>query len=351
MDPLEAENNMNAGTKEQIEAVHAEKLVDEPQKHEAPTLTRAQIRRFMLQVDLHVLPILGTIYAVSIIDRINIGSAKVLGMAEDLNLGKGERYSVILMLFFPGYCLSDVPSNWILTKVQPRLWLSFLTFSWGAVLCGMGFVHNWQVMVFLRFLLGLFEGGVLPGITVSSHPFQVHNERRVLHFSCSLVHADVVNSSQFTISCWYDRKELHKRISGAYGFGIIASALAGILSYGLGQLDGVRDMRGWRWIFSIEGGFSMALGLVAILFIPKFPDRTKWIKPDQRVYLYNKLKEDRGEYKTGEVNWNSFVQTSKDWTLWAQGTIYCFTVGTANAVAFFSPTIINVSIGVQVYNY
>lgn len=94
----------------------------------------------------------------------------------------------------------------------------------------------------------------------------------------------------------------------------------------------------------------MALGLVAILFVPKFPDRTKWIKPDQRVYLYNKLKEDRGEYKTGKVNWDSFVRTSKDWTLWAQGTIYCFTVGTANAVAFFSPTIIKVSIGAQGFN-
>ncbi|KAL6249876.1 hypothetical protein RBB50_003732 [Rhinocladiella similis] len=309
MDPLEAENNINAGTKEQIEATHAEQLVDEPHKHEVSTLTKAQIRRFMLQVDLHVLPMLGTIYAVSIIDRINIGTANVLGMADDLNLGTGNRYSIILMLFFPGYCLSDVPSNWILTKVQPRYWLPFLTFSWGAVLCGMGFVHNWQVMVFLRFLLGLFEGGVLPGIT-------------------------------FTIACWYSRKELHKRISMAYGFGIVASALAGILSYGLGQMDGIRGMRAWRWIFSIEGGFSMALGLVAILFVPKFPDRTKWIKPDQRVYLYNKLKEDRGEYKTGKVNWDSFVRTSKDWTLWAQGTIYCFTVGTANAVAFFSPTII-----------
>lgn len=169
MDPLEAENNINAGTKEQIEATHAEQLVDEPHKHEVSTLTKAQIRRFMLQVDLHVLPMLGTIYAVSIIDRINIGTANVLGMADDLNLGTGNRYSIILMLFFPGYCLSDVPSNWILTKVQPRYWLPFLTFSWGAVLCGMGFVHNWQVMVFLRFLLGLFEGGVLPGITVSEN--------------------------------------------------------------------------------------------------------------------------------------------------------------------------------------
>ncbi len=87
----------------------------------------------------------------------------------------------------------------------------------------------------------------------------------------------------------------------------------------------------------------MAFGLLAFLFVPKFPDRTKWIKPDQRVYLYSKLEKDRGEYKTGEVDMSSFLKTSKDWTLWVQGSIYCFNVGTANAIGFFTPTIISVS--------
>ncbi|KIW96533.1 uncharacterized protein Z519_03602 [Cladophialophora bantiana CBS 173.52] len=308
MNPIDVEGNVNVLSKDEALATHAEQITEEERKHEEPTLSKSQVRRFMWRVDLHVLPMLGLIYAVSIIDRINIGSAKVLGMQEDLNLGT-QRYSIILMLFFPGYAVSDVPSNWILTKVEPRWWLPFLTFSWGAVLCGMGFLHNWGAMAFLRFLLGTFEGGVLPGIT-------------------------------FTIACWYTRRELHKRIAFAYAVGVVASALAGILSYGLGSMGGVRNMNGWRWIFSIEGGASMAIGLIAPLFVPKFPDHTKWIKPDERVYLYNKLDKDRGEYKTAKVVWSAFVETAKDWTLWAQGTIYCFNVGTANATAFFTPTII-----------
>lgn len=101
----------------------------------------------------------------------------------------------------------------------------------------------------------------------------------------------------------------------------------------------------WRWVFSIEGGASMLVGLIAPFFVPKFPDHTKWMKPDERQYLYSKLERDRGEYKTGAVNWSSFVQTSKNWTLWVQGTIYAFNVGTANATAFFAPTIITVSYG------
>lgn len=312
MDPIDAEGNVNIAGKEEVRAVHTEQILEEDRKNEAPILTKAQIRRFMWKIDWHVLPMLGIIYAVSIIDRINIGSAKVLGMQQDLDLGTGPRYSIILMLFFPGYALSDVPSNWILTKVQPRYWLPALTFSWGAVLTGMAFLNNWQVMAFCRFLLGAFEGGVLPGIT-------------------------------FTIACWYTRTELHKRIAVAYAVGIIASALAGILSYGLGSMGGLRDMNGWRWIFSIEGGVSMLIGLIAPFFVPKFPDHTKWIQPDQRAYLYNKLEKDRGDYKTAKFGWSAFVETSKDWTLWMQGTIYGFNVGTANATAFFAPTIITVS--------
>jgi MFS family permease len=311
MDPLDAEANVNAARKEDVILEHTEHIVEDEKKHAETTLTRAQIRRFMAKVDVKVLPMLGLIYAVSIIDRINIGSAKVLGMQEDLNLGT-QRYSIVLMLFFPGYVLADVPANWILTKIEPRWWLPALTFCWGAVLCGMGFIHNWSILAFCRFLLGCLEGGVLPGVT-------------------------------FTIACWYTRQELHKRISCAYALGIIASALAGILSYGLGSLGGVNGMNGWRWIFSIEGGMSMAIGLIAPFFVPKFPDHTKWIKPDERVYLYNKLDKDRGAHTTDKVTWSSFVKTSKDWTLWAQGTIYCFNVGTANATAFFTPTIIKVS--------
>ena len=93
-------------------------------------------------------------------------------MEEDLVLGDGNRFSIILLLFFPSYCLTDVPSNYILTRVSPRIWLAFLMFGWGAILTGMAFCNNWQVVAFLRFLLGAFEGGVLPGVT-------------------------------FTIACWY----------------------------------------------------------------------------------------------------------------------------------------------------
>lgn len=98
------EENLNAAGKTSAEISHAEHILDDvdgSKKEVDHGLSTKQIRKFMLKMDWRVLPMLGVIYAISIIDRINIGSAKVLGMDEDLELGDGPRYSIILMLFFP----------------------------------------------------------------------------------------------------------------------------------------------------------------------------------------------------------------------------------------------------------
>ena len=127
-----------------------------------PIMT-ARENRLSRRVDLYVLPVLAIIFACSIIDRINVGSARVLGMQEDLQL-TGNRYNIVLQTFFPAYLLAELPSNYILVRFSPRIWLSFLIVAWGAVLTGMGFTSNWRVVAFLRFLLGAFEGGILPGV-------------------------------------------------------------------------------------------------------------------------------------------------------------------------------------------
>ena len=86
----------------------------------------------------------------------------------------------------------------------------------------------------------------------------------------------------------------------------------------------------------------MFLALLSPLLLPSFPDKAKWLKPSQRVYLYHKLERDHGQYETEKVGWRTVLHVSKNWLLWLQGSVYCFNVGTANATAFFAPTIITV---------
>jgi MFS family permease len=198
----------------------------------------ARENRLVRKIDFRVLPPLAIMFAISIIDRINIGSARVLGMNKDLQL-TGNRYNVCLLLFFPAYILAELPSNYFLVKFRPAIWLTLIMFSWGAVLTGMGFTHNWRVLSFLRFLLGIFEGGMLPGMVYIISSWYVFSSSKFFFWHS-------VKSGTF----WYCRFEVHRRIGWAYSVGVLASAFAGVLSYALGLMGGIRHMAGWRWIYS-----------------------------------------------------------------------------------------------------
>ena len=89
----------------------------------------------------------------------------------------------------------------------------------------------------------------------------------------------------------------------------------------------------------------MFLAIIAPLLLPSFPEKAKWLKPRQKIYLFQKLQRDHGQYETEKVGPRTVLHVSKDGLLWLQGSIYMFCVGTANATAFFAPTIITVSFG------
>jgi hypothetical protein len=100
-------------------------------------------RRLMFKIDLRLIPMLGVIYGISVIDRVNIGQAQVAGMREELGLTIGARYSICLLLFFPGYTIFELPSNMALVKFGVKWTMTFLIVSWGFLIMGMGFVKHW----------------------------------------------------------------------------------------------------------------------------------------------------------------------------------------------------------------
>lgn len=105
----------------------------------------------------------GTVFGLSLLDRTNISAAYIAGLAQDLQLAVGSRYSVALLVFFIGYCLFELPSNYVIRRVGARWWLSFLIVAWGFMVLAMGFIHDWKVLTVLRAMLGIFEAGLFPG--------------------------------------------------------------------------------------------------------------------------------------------------------------------------------------------
>ncbi len=93
----------------------------------------------------------------------NIANANVFGMSKELNLLKGNRYNIALVIFFVPYVLFEIPSNILLKKVKPRVWLSICMFGFGLVTMLQGFVYSYHTLYVTRFFLGLFETGMFPG--------------------------------------------------------------------------------------------------------------------------------------------------------------------------------------------
>lgn len=109
-------------------------------------------------MDWRLLPILGALYSVALIDRTNMSNAAIAGMAKDLVLIE-DRYSIALLIFFVPYFIFELPSNILLRKVGAAKWLGSIVVAWGAIMTGMGWLTDWKQLVVCRALLGLFEAG------------------------------------------------------------------------------------------------------------------------------------------------------------------------------------------------
>lgn len=75
----------------------------------------------------------------------------------------GHDYNIVVLAYYPGVMLCELPSNMILSRVQPRYLFAVLVFGFGITVTLAGFAKNLASLVVCRFFIGAFEAGVLPG--------------------------------------------------------------------------------------------------------------------------------------------------------------------------------------------
>lgn len=134
----------------------------EEQRQIVESFDEKKISRLRLKIDFNLIPACSLLYLLCFLDRGNIGNAKIAGMAADLNLSADD-YSVILVVFFATYCTLEAPTNMLLKKMSPKLFLPLICILWGICVLGMGFARSKHDLIALRVLLGIFEAGLMPG--------------------------------------------------------------------------------------------------------------------------------------------------------------------------------------------
>jgi MFS family permease len=169
--------------------------------------------RITKKFDRRIVPWLFGLWLLAFIDRSNIGNARIDGLSTDLNLGTGPKYNTALAIFYVPYICVDVPSNWLIKRVGAGYYLPGLVVSWGIISIGIGFVRTYESLLAVRFLLGIFEGGLLGGM--------------ILY-----------------LSMFYRRHQLMQRIGLFYCAAPLSGAFGGLLATGLSQIT-TPGYNGW----------------------------------------------------------------------------------------------------------
>lgn len=136
-----------------LEAQHTAIVVDEH-------LSKQIVRKY----DYHLLIFFVIINLFCFIDRVNIGNVRLLGLAEDLKLNVGLRYNIALMCLFVPYCVVELPANILCKRIGGHIWIPFLVSAFAIITTLTSVVQNRGGLYAARFVLGLVEGGVSPGL-------------------------------------------------------------------------------------------------------------------------------------------------------------------------------------------
>ncbi|KLT38881.1 MFS general substrate transporter [Cutaneotrichosporon oleaginosum] len=273
-------------------------------------------KRLVRKIDLHLLPTLWVMYILNYLDRTNIGNAKVGadhgGFEQDWNLSSAD-YSLVLSIFFVGYLLWEVPSNMMLARSKPSIFLPTIMFIWGAMSVGAKGMTGLGGMVAFRFVLGLVEAGFFPGVML-------------------------------LMSCWYKPEELSKRIAMFYTASLVAGAFGGLLSFGIMDgLEGKGNTRGWKWLFIIEGLITVVVACFAFFILPNYPLTTKWLSDDEkRLATGRLLASARGTTEDEEEHishWQAFKLACKDPKTWVFVLIYNL-LNMVGTISYFFPTLL-----------
>lgn len=200
-----------------------------------------------------LMPMLMILYFVAFLDRTNVGFAQ-----EALEIDRGitaGAYALGAGIFFIGYAIFEIPSNLLLTKFGARFWLARIAITWGIVATAFAWVTNDTMFIVLRFLLGVTEAGLFPGVIMFLAEW-FPNKRRVQMFALFYL------AQPFS-------QMLGAPLSG------------GLISFG----DQFTPWHGWQVMFFVEGMMAVVAGIAALFFLVDSPQKAKFLNDGEKAAM------------------------------------------------------------------
>ncbi|KAJ4475442.1 major facilitator superfamily domain-containing protein [Lentinula lateritia] len=190
----------------------------------------------------------------------NITNAYVSGMQEDLHL-VGNDLNYITTAWTCGYVIGQIPSNLLITRIRPSLWIPAMEVLWSVLTVLLSTSKNFTHLVVIRFFVGLAESTFYPAM-------------------------------QYVIGSWYKTDELGKRACIFHVASAIGPMFSGFLqTAAYNGLNEVHGLAGWKWLFIIDGIITIPIALLGFLVMPDLPNNTrpsKWLYTEAQLEIANK---------------------------------------------------------------
>lgn len=251
-----------------------------------------------------LIPFLFLLYVVAYLDRVNIGFAGI-----DMNRDLGFSATVFGLgsgIFFLSYTLLEVPSNLLLARVGARRWISRIMLTWGLVSIAMAAVGSASTFYLLRFLLGAAEAGFFPGIV-------------------------------YYLTQWFPRRERAHAVALFMTGTAIAGVIGGPISSGLLLLDGVWGLRGWQWLFVVEGIPAIVLAPIVWRRLDERPTDAQWLTDAERTWLTRTLDEEARDAVGVQHDVRGALRSAR---LWWLALVYFCLVLAFYGIGFWLPQIV-----------
>lgn len=187
----------------------------------------------------------------------------------------------------------------------------------------MGFTKSFAGLIVARCFLGLFEGGLLPGIIVY-------------------------------LAMFYPRHKMAWRIGLFYCAAPLSGAFGGLLATGLAQIRS-GGYNKWPWIFFIEGAITTVYGCICLFFMPHNPGHAKFLTVEEKTFIMATLKHDfhgattEADIDKEQFDWHWVRMAFSSINLWMTSLAWFFVLIPLYSFSLFLPTIIK-SLGFTAIN-
>jgi len=252
----------------------------------SPAATDEQVIR---KVSRHLLWFLFLLFVVSFLDRINIGFAG-LTMMKDLGL-TGTQFGLATTLFYLAYIACGVPSNLVLARIGARRWIGSIMIAWGLASTATMFATSAESLYLLRMLVGITEAGFLPGMLLY-------------------------------MTFWFPAA-YRARANALFMIAMpVTAAIGSAISGAILGLDGLYGIKGWQWLFLLEGLPASVLGVVVYYYLSDSPTLARWLAPEEKTSLARML---AAEHKADPVPATAGAKNSL-WSELTSATVLKFSI-------------------------